>query len=81
MKEYGLTESTVRPNEVELFETKVLVSQDIEEFEREDEQGGKQTLYRYNLYEYSKDEYIQIQAVQVTELQDAVVELYEMLEV
>ena len=81
MKEYGLTESTVRPNGVELFETKVLVSQDIEEFEREDEQGGKQELYRYNLYEYSRDEYIQIQAVQITELQDAVVELYEMLEV
>lgn len=79
MVDYGVTQSTVKPQEIEILDTKVFVSSDIEEVSSDDFAG-----YEYNLVEYSKDEYIKLQAEQnnslsnqVTDTQLALIEVYE----
>ena len=87
MIEYGKQKSTVRPEELELTETKVFVNSNITEV-NEDETDGQQgfTGYEFDLIEYTKDEYIKIQAEknavleqQVTDTQLALCDVYEML--
>ena len=59
MIDYGKQKSTVRPEELELTETKVFVSSNITEV-NEDETDGQPgfTGYEFDLIEYDKDEYI-----------------------
>ena len=87
MIDYGKQKSTVRPEELELTETKVFVNSNITEV-NEDETDGQQgfTGYEFDLIEYTKDEYIKIQAEknvaleqQVTDTQLALCDVYEML--
>ena len=87
MIDYGKQKSTVRPEELELTETKVFVSSNITEV-NEDETDGQPgfTGYEFDLIEYDKDEYIKIQAEknadlenEITQAQIAMCEIYEMM--
>lgn len=87
MIEYGKQRSTVKPDELEITETKVFVYSDIEEVDElgNDEQPGF-AGYEFNLTEYNKDEYIKIQVEKNTELEEeitqaqvAMCEIYEMM--
>lgn len=87
MIDYGKQKSTVKPDELELTESKVFVSSNITEVNEPgtDEQPGF-TGYEFTLTEYEKDEYIKIQAEkneslgqQVTDTQVALTEVYEMI--
>ena len=87
MIDYGSTRSTVRPEELEILETKVFVASDIKEISEDgtDEQPGF-TGYEYNLVEFDKDEYIKLQTEknknltqQLTDTQLGLTEVYEMV--
>lgn len=87
MIDYGKQKNTVRPEELELTETKVFVSSNITEV-NEDETDGQPgfTGYEFDLIEYDKDEYIKIQAEknadlenEITQSQIAMCEIYEMM--
>ena len=80
MIDYGKQKSTVRPEELELTETKVFVSSNITEV-NEDETDGQPGFTGYD-----KDEYIKIQAEknadlenEITQAQIAMCEIYEMM--
>ena len=63
MIDYGKQKSTVRPEELELTETKVFVSSNITEVNEDGTDGQPGfTGYEFDLIEYDKDEYIKIQA-------------------
>lgn len=77
MINYGLTKSTVKPEDLEILSNKVFVCTDITESDG---------LYTYNLVEYGKDEYIKLQAEQsialsnqITDTQLALTEVYEQM--
>lgn len=77
MKQYGLTESTVKPQAITVDEHSVWVASEIKETSRKDEQYGEiTTLYQYQLAQYGKDEYIQTIGTQVLDTQDALTEIY-----
>ena len=87
MKDLGIVQSTERPSDVDIRETKVFVASDIKEVheKKTDEQPGLDG-YSYNLKEYDKDEYIKsIQAKnaeledETTQVQVALTEVYEMI--
>lgn len=87
MKDLGTVQSTVKPSEVDIKETKVFVASDITEVKEDgiDGQPGFEG-YTYNLKEYDKDEYIQSLQDKNTELEDettqlqvALTEVYEMI--
>ncbi len=87
MIDYGKQKSTVKPDELELTESKVFVSSNITEVNEPgtDEQPGF-SGYEFTLTEYEKDEYIKLQAEkneslgqQVTDTQVALTEVYEMI--
>lgn len=87
MIDYGKQKSTVRPEELELTETKVFVSSNITEV-NEDETDGQPgfTGYEFDLIEYDKDEYIKMiddrnasLEDQMTQAQEAMCEIYEMM--
>ena len=87
MIDYGKQKSTARPEELELTETKVFISSNIEEVSEPgtDEQPGF-TGYEFDLIEYDKDEYIKMQAEisadlenEITQAQVAMCEIYEMM--
>lgn len=73
MIDYGKQKSTVRPEELELTETKVFVSSNVTEV-NEDETDGQPGFvgYEFDLIEYDKDEYIKIQAEKNESLQNQV---------
>ena len=73
MIDYGKQKSTVRPEELELTETKVFVSSNVAEV-NEDETDGQPGFigYEFDLIEYDKDEYIKIQAEKNESLQNQV---------
>ena len=87
MIDYGKQKSTVKPDELELTESKVFVSSNITEVNEPgmDEQSGF-SGYEFDLIEYDKDEYIKIQAEknsalenEVTATQLALCEVYELM--
>lgn len=87
MIDYGKQKSTVKPDELELTESKVFVSSNITEVNepRMNEQSGF-SGYEFDLIEYDKDEYIKIQAEknsalenEVTATQLALCEVYELM--
>lgn len=87
MKEYGRQRSTIKPQKLELTETKVFVSSDIVPVdELETEEQSEFTGYEFTLTEYEKDEYIRLQTEknesleqQVTDTQIALCEVYELM--
>ena len=87
MKDLGIVQSTVKPSEVDIKDTKVFIASDIKEVKEEgtDGQPGFEG-YSYNLKEYDKDEYIQMiqernSALEdeTTQVQVALTEVYEMI--
>lgn len=73
MIDYGKQKSTVRPEELELTETKVFVSSNITEVNEDGTDGQPGfTGYEFDLIEYDKDEYIKIQAEKNESLQNQV---------
>lgn len=86
MINYGLVYSTVRPQAIEMTNNLVFIATNIEEYEKTIDNDVERG-YKYNLISYDKNEYIKkIDAdntqlkEQVLETQEALVELYEMLE-
>lgn len=87
MKQYGTQRSTVKPEDVEITESKVFSYEDITEIKvKNPESDDEVTMYEFTLIEYDKDEYIRIQAEknasleeQMTQTQVALCDVYEML--
>ena len=85
MKKYGLQRSAVEPKAVEITESKVFVTTDIELVALTiNEQETRE--YQFNLVEYDKDEYINIISEkneelerQMTDTQLALCDVYEMI--
>ena len=87
MINYGKQRSTVKPEELELTETKAFVSSNVKEVNEPETYGQPGfTGYEFDLIEYDKDEYIKIQAEknatledEITQAQVAMCEIYEMI--
>lgn len=87
MKQYGTQRSTVKPEDVEITESRVFSYEDITEIKvKNPESDDEVTMYEFTLTEYDKDEYIRIQAEknaslekQMTQTQVALCDVYEML--
>ena len=87
MKQYGTQRSTVKPENVEITESKVFTYEIITEIKvKNPESDDEITMYEFTLTEYDKDEYIRIQAEknaslekQMTQAQEAMCEIYEMM--
>lgn len=87
MKHYGTQRSTVKPEDVEITESRVFSYEDITEIKvKNPESDDEVTMYEFTLTEYDKDEYIRIQAEknasleeQMTQTQVALCDVYEML--
>lgn len=87
MKQYGTQRSTVKPEDVEITESKVFTYENITEIKvKNPESDDEVTMYEFTLTEYDKDEYIRIQAEknasleeQITQAQEAMCEIYEMM--
>ena len=87
MKQYGTQRSTVKPEDVEITESKVFTYESITEINvKNHESDDEITMYEFTLTEYDKDEYIRIQAEknasleeQMTQAQEAMCEIYEMM--
>lgn len=87
MKQYGTQRSTVKPEDVEITESKVFTYENITEIKvKNPESDYEVTMYEFTLTEYDKDEYIRIQAEknasleeQMTQAQEAMCEIYEMM--
>lgn len=58
MQRYLNVESTERPEAVRMDAEHVYESENIQEIETADENGNKETKYKFNLKVYGKDEYI-----------------------
>jgi hypothetical protein len=87
MKQYGTQRSTVKPEDVEITESRVFSYEDITEIKvKNPESDDEVTMYEFTLTEYDKDEYIRIQAEknasleeQMTQTHVALCDVYEML--
>lgn len=87
MKQYGTQRSTVKPEDVEITESRVFSYEDITEIKvKNPESDDEVTMYEFTLTEYDKDEYIRIQAEknasleeQMTQTHVALCDIYEML--
>lgn len=87
MKQYGTQRSTVKPEDVEITESKVFSYKNITEIKvKNPESDDEVKMYEFTLTEYDKDEYIRIQAEknasleeQMTQTQVALCDVYEML--
>lgn len=87
MKQYGTQRSTVKPEDVEITESKVFTYENITEIKvKNPESDDEVIMYEFTLTEYDKDEYIRIQAEknasleeQMTQAQEAMCEIYEMM--
>lgn len=86
MFSYGKVRSTVKPDEVEIRETKVFIASNIQEISENVEKENEFVGFEFDWQEYEKDEYILLQAQQnselvkqVTETQLALCEVYELM--
>lgn len=87
MINYGKQKSTVKPDELELTESKVFVSSNITEVSEPGTDEQSEFIgYEFDLIEYDKDEYIKIQAEKnaeleknITDTQLALCDVYEMI--
>lgn len=84
MKDYGIVESSVKPEPIRIDEYSVWISTDITPFEKEID-GETFTGYSYHSVQYDKDEYIMLQQQkideEITNAQLALCEIYESMEV
>lgn len=71
----GLTYSVEEPKPIEITASKVFVSSDIQQIERQDEEGNQIQMYSFNLTSYDKDEYIILIAQQNSEIDELKEEL------
>lgn len=78
MKDYGITESTVKPPPIKLDKYSVWIATDITLASQEIE-GEMVDMYQYRLKQYSKDEYIKDMGAQLTNVQLAMCDMYEAL--
>lgn len=86
MFSYGKVRSTVKPDEVEIRETKVFIASDIQEISENVGEENEFVGFEFDWREYEKDEYILLQAQQnselvkqVTDTQLALCEVYELM--
>lgn len=87
MKDLGIVQSTEKPSDIDIRETKVFVASDVKEVKEEGTDGHPGfSGYSYNLKEYDKDEYIKILQdknteleTETTQVQVALTEVYEMI--
>lgn len=86
MKDYGIVESSVKPEPIKIDEYSVWISTDITPFEKEIE-GEMFVGYSYHSVQYDKDEYIMHQQqtiiqnqTDITDLQLALCEVAEAME-
>jgi hypothetical protein len=87
MIDYGIQQSTIKPDELEFTESKVFVATNITEVSERgtDEEPGFNG-YSFQLVEYSKDEYIRLVSEknstlekQLVDTQLALCEVYELM--
>lgn len=87
MKNYGISYSTERPQELQILETKVFESKNITEQTKIDPMTEEEiTEYSFELIEYDKNEYIKMIDAKNKELEDdvtstelALCEVYELI--
>lgn len=70
MIEHGKTQSTIRPNAIDIDEYSVWVAENITETTIEND-----VLYEYNLVQYTKDEYIKLLVERDLTKADAILDL------
>lgn len=70
MIEHGKTQSTIRPNAIDIDEFSVWVAENITETTVEND-----VLYEYNLVQYTKDEYIKLLVERDLTKADAILDL------
>ena len=87
MKQYGTQRSTVKPEDVEITESKVFTYESITEIKvKNPESDDEVTMYEFTLTEYDKDEYIKVMSEknselenQLTDTQLALCDVYELI--
>lgn len=70
MIEHGKTQSTIKPNAIEIDEYSVWVAENITEITKEND-----VLYEYDLVQYTKDEYIKLLVERDLTKADAILDL------
>lgn len=82
MINHGKVGSTIKPEKMVIDEYSVWISENINKIEVESENSDsneKIEMYEYDLIQYTKDEYIGMQSNQMTDVEMALVEIYESL--
>lgn len=87
MINHGVVRSTIKPERMIIDEYSVWIHENINEIEVEDEiindkgktEKVKTTMYEYEMMQYTKEEYIALQSSQTTDIEMALVEIYESL--
>ena len=74
MIEHGKTQSTIKPNAIEIDEYSVWVAENITEITKEN-----YVLYEYDLVQYTKDEYIKLLIERDLTKADAILDLSTLL--
>ena len=74
MIEHGKTQSTIKPNAIEIDEYSVWVAENVTEITKEND-----VLYEYDLVQYTKDEYILQIAARDDVKSKAIMELSDMM--
>ena len=81
MIDYGIVESTVKPNELQVFDDVVFTATDIQSITRTDTDGEDFNGYQYNYKEYTNSEYIKLQSNLIDNLNSNLLYLSMMTEV
>lgn len=82
MINHGKVRSTIKHEKMVIDEYSVWISENINKIEVESENSDsneKTVMYEYDLIQYTKDEYIAMQSNQMTDVEMALVEIYESL--
>ena len=87
MINHGVVRSTVKPERMVIDEYSVWIHENINEIEVEEEiindkgktEKVKTIMYEFEMVQYTKEEYIALQSSQTTDIEMALVEIYESL--
>lgn len=74
-----VTRSTVKPEAIEIDAYSVYVNKNIKEIIPESTEEDQTTIYEYDQYIYDKDEYIRTMSEAQSDIEDAVMELAELV--
>lgn len=74
-----ITRSTVKPEAIEIDAYSVYVNKNIKETVPESTEGDQTIIYEYDQYIYDKDEYIRTMSEAQSDIEDAVMELAELV--